>query len=243
MSNVKVNAVICEICDGKLVLRDENNFECEGCSVNYPKKWVKAKAQGIAVISKNDEPVQAAGAIKKDEPAQAAGAIKKDEPAQAAGAIKKDKPVQATSTVNTEGLDETNKTIGEMIVFQIKRHKNGDIKLPKSVCSWFSGDVYVVPYGDVLRLMTKSEFDEAVEKLGNVPDGGLYLRMLYGDTNICKINEGKINISDSVWQYYFKNKSDFVLLVDGEKYKICEKSAAEEMYIEAQALANDDEMV
>jgi len=47
MSELIVNAAVCEICGGKLVLRDENNFECESCGANYPKEWVRAKVQEI----------------------------------------------------------------------------------------------------------------------------------------------------------------------------------------------------
>ena len=45
MSEIKANAAVCEICGGKLVFRNADNFECESCGANYPKDWVRAKVQ------------------------------------------------------------------------------------------------------------------------------------------------------------------------------------------------------
>ena len=66
MSNTKANAAICEICDGKLVFRGADNFECESCGVNYPKDWVRAKVQEIKGTVRIEGPVEVAGLESAD---------------------------------------------------------------------------------------------------------------------------------------------------------------------------------
>ena len=61
MSDIKANAVVCEMCMGKLILRNENSFECESCGANYLKEWIKAKVQEITGKVRIEGPVQVDG--------------------------------------------------------------------------------------------------------------------------------------------------------------------------------------
>jgi len=66
MSEIKVNAAVCEICGGKLVFRGEDNFECESCGIVYPKDWVKAKVQEIKGTVTVEGAVEVAGVENAD---------------------------------------------------------------------------------------------------------------------------------------------------------------------------------
>ena len=61
MSNIKANAAKCEMCAGRLVLRDADNFECESCGVSYPKEWVRTKVQEITGTVRIEGSVQVEG--------------------------------------------------------------------------------------------------------------------------------------------------------------------------------------
>ena len=66
MAEVKANAAICEICGGKLVFRNADNFECESCGANYPKDWVKAKVQEIIGTVRVEGAVEVSGVESAD---------------------------------------------------------------------------------------------------------------------------------------------------------------------------------
>jgi hypothetical protein len=67
MSDVKAKAAICEeVCGGKLVFRNADNFECESCGMNYPKEWVKAKVQEITGTVKIEGRVEVTGKVQVD---------------------------------------------------------------------------------------------------------------------------------------------------------------------------------
>ena len=53
MSESEMNAVVCEMCGGKLFLRaDEDTYECESCETKYTKKWAENESQEANLLYK-----------------------------------------------------------------------------------------------------------------------------------------------------------------------------------------------
>jgi len=61
MSDVKAIAAVCEMCGGRLVIKDNDNFECEYDGLIYPKEWVKARIQEITGTVRIEGSVQIEG--------------------------------------------------------------------------------------------------------------------------------------------------------------------------------------
>ena len=62
----KTRAATCEICGGKLIFRNANNFECENCGANYPTAWVKEKVQEITGTVRVEGEVEVTGIESAD---------------------------------------------------------------------------------------------------------------------------------------------------------------------------------
>jgi len=120
-----------------------------------------------------------------------------------------------------------------MRTYIIKQRRSGVVELPVEVVEQFGegGLVYVIiDPNPCLRLLTKQEFEEFLDKIRKFPEIEK-LRPFLAYAVSCLINKGQIHIPEKLMSRIdAQHREDLVLVVNDGEYRIYERITAADLF-------------